>query len=392
MFFQQLSAYPLALFLCLGTSSAEGQTNLRIKALPLGDRGVIEDFSPGDWKIKLGGKNVNVVSQRLPKDLGKEGQNWVFVFMPVRDPEMRQLAVQSVATFMVTLPATDSVLVVVRTEKGLECFTPGFTTRPVLWEKALGRVLEELPARLAGNPEPTFSLPAPPTGEKEEGIEPIQQFLAKIAGRKMERSTDDVTSKWSSIVDSYSIDSLGGYAKTIATTMESLERFGEALAKSPGEKHILVFSRNEIDDLANPAWARKVTQMSSGGYTKRGVNEVMAGRDVLNSKLQTEMMIRDVTLARISLSNKLTQLGLTMHSVGGGGANYFGAFAEAAVATGGYQYRFDTDLVARLSQLLPLWATRYELEVALPSGVSQPTKIQVETTRKNVRMYAPFSN
>lgn len=391
MSFPKMGACVATLILSLGLTRAEAQSAIRLKVLPLGDRGVVEDLALEDWKVKVEGRDVKVTSQRLPKDIGKEGQKWVFVFLPVREPQFRQLVLQSVATFMTGLPATDSVLLVVRTSKGLECFTPGFTTRPSLWEKGLTRALEELPARLAGNPEPVFLLPPSPGGEKEEGIEPVQAFLASLAGKPMVRRTDDVSTRRESIVDCYSIEELGGYAKTISSTMASLERLGEAIATLPGEKHLVVFSRNEIDDLAHPIWARKVIQMSSGGYTSAGQNEVMPGRDVLNSKLQTEMMIRDVTLARTALTAKLAQQNLSLHCVAGPVANFNGAFGETAQATGGYQFRMDKDLVPRLSQLLPLWATHYELEVTFPAGVTSPAKISLETTRKNLRIYGPSS-
>ena len=365
----------VAAWLSLGFVAANAQGSLRLKALPLGDRGVVEDLSPSDWKVKVGDRDAKVISQRTPKEVGKDGQNWVFVFMPVRDPEMRRLAVHSVANFVSSLPATDSVLVVARTMKGLESFTPGATTRPSLWAKALDRVLGELPARLEGNSEPTYSLPSSPVGEKEEGMEPIQALLLGLPARKMEFRANDISTGRQSIIENYSADSLGSVSKNVCATLSSLEGLCEAIAKLSGEKQIVVISRGEIDDLASPVWANSVSSFSM--------------RDTLNSRLQAEMMIRDITLARMSLSAKLNQLGLTIHSIGGRGANYGGAFGEAASNSGGFQYRFESSLVARFSQLLPLWATRYELELALPAGISHPAKIDIETTRKNIRLFVP---
>ncbi|MDP2875881.1 MAG: hypothetical protein Q8O00_06830 [Holophaga sp.] len=389
MIFLKALSYSTTLLIGLSAATATAQSTMRIKALALGEKGVVEDIKPKDWSIKIGGKVTSVVSQRLPAELGKEGQKWAFVFLPVRDPETRKIAVQSVATFMSTLPATDSALIVIRNSNGLDCLTPGFTTRPSLWKNALGRVIKELPSRLDGNPSLAFTLPTSPEIEKEEDIEPIQAFLRELSTEKVDRRADDVTSKLTSIVDSYSIESLGGYAKTISRTLESIEQMAETISKVQGEKHFIVFSKCEIDDLSNPAWGRKVTQMSSGGLKAMETNEVMASRDVLNSKLQTEMMIRDVTLARISLSAKFAQLGLTLHSVGNPGASFAGAFGEAAQASGGFQFRFDSNFVTRFCQLLPLWATRYELEVALPPEPGSPIKIVVETSRKKVQTYAP---
>ena len=102
-------------------------------------------------------------------------------------------------------------------------------------------------------------------------------------------------------------------------------------------------------------------------------------------------MIRDVTLARTALTAKYAQLNLSLHCVAGPVTNFNGAFAETSQSTGGYQFRMDKDLVPRFSQLLPLWATHYELEVAFPPGVTSPAKINLETTRKNLRIYGPSS-
>jgi|GEM_PF-2946864 len=388
MSLQHIRMCSVILFLGFSVLHAEVPSALKLKALALGERGVVGDLAIGEWKVKVGGRDAQVLSERTPKDLGKEGQKWAFIFLPVWDPEFRRMAIRSVATFMNTLPATDSALVVVATANGLECFTPGFTTRPSLWAKALDRAVEELPARFLGKADTALPLPPSPTAEKEEGIEPIQALLASLSARKMDQRADDVSNQRKTIIDKYSIESLPGYAKTVAATLVSLGELSKALAQEPGEKHLVVFSRNEIDDLANPVWARKVSQMSSGGLRTKAADEVIARRDVLNNKLQTEMMMRDVTLARIAFCDRLTQLGLTLHCVGGAGG-YTGAFAEASQATGGFQYRFDDDLPTRLSQLLPQWAMRYELEVELPAGASRPVKVLVETTRKNIRLYAP---
>ena len=372
-----------------GPLFGQAPSGLRLKVLPVTQAGVIHDVAVEEWKVTINGKDMKVHGQRVPKDFEKKAQQWTFVFLPIRDPEVRRMSVRTVASFMTSLPASDSVLLVMRTGSGLECLTPGFTTRPSLWAKALNRVISDLPARLEGRPSPVFTLPIPSGSEPEEGMEPVQELLARLPSTVMKLGLDDITTRRESILDAYSVDSLGGYATTVSTTLKALEVMSETLSKGQGDNNIIIFSKNEIDDLANPVWRRKVNASSSGGLRSMRSNEIVAGRDVLNSRLQIEMMIRDVTLAQMSLTQKLNCLGLTLHSVGAGGASYLGAFGESSAATGGYQFKIDDSLDARVTQLLPLWAARYELEVDAPVGGTSPVKVTVGTSRKGIRLFAP---
>lgn len=362
--------------LSIGSTFAESQS-LRVSVLPVGDRGVVQDLTHNDWKVKVGGQEAKVLSQRTPKDFEKDAQSWIFVFLPIRDPELRRLAVESVATFMTTLLASDAVLVVARTDKGLESLTPGFTTRPSLWEAALNKVINELPARLSGSPSPSFSLPASTTVEYEESIGCIDKLIKYVQEKKMDRHADDISNKTLSVMELYPPETLNGYSRSVVSVMNALERFAEVIAQRPGRKNMVLLSRCEVDDLANPIWGQQAHKVSRNS--------------VDNPRLQVEMMVKDVTLARMALQKKLNDLDLTIHSVGGTGASYAGAFGEVSHSTGGFQYRFAGDLVPRLAGMLPQWAVRYELEVAQPVGVARPARILIETTRKDVRLFAPTS-
>ena len=361
--------------LCLGLAGADAPDALRLKVLVVGAKGAVEDIAAPEWKLEVAGKSVKVASQRPPAEMGKAVQKWVFVLLPIRAPEYRSVALKAIATFMTGLPASDSVLVVLRTEKGLECLTPGFTTRPSLWAKALDTALETLPAKLKGRPEPTFSLPATPGAEPEESMAPVQAFLTKLAAKKLEKRADDGNDGRQSLTETYSPQDLVGHTITTARTLASLERLAEAVAKETGEKHLVLFSRNEMDDLANPVWSRAAQTADS--------------RDTMNGKLQIELMMRDVILAQVALKQNLAQLGLDLHCVAAPAASYGGAFSDMALATGGNTYSFDADLPARMSQWLSLWALRYELNVTLPAGTGRPAKVSLDNPRKGTRMFAP---
>jgi hypothetical protein len=378
-----------AALICLGLAGAEGQDALRLKVLPLDAKGVVGDLLPGDWKVQVGGKDAVVLAQRTPAQTGQEGQKWVFVLLPIRDQDFRQLMLHTIATFMATLPPSDAVLVVLKSAKGLQCLTPGFTTRPSLWAKALDVAVTDLHGGLEGDAETVFTLPASPKGEPQEDMTAITAFLTALPGKKMEKRVEDQVSRRKSVMDSYGVDSLGSQAKLVTGVLGSIEKMAGTLAQVPGEKHVIILSRNEVDDLANPVWGQQVARMSAGGTRGLGRNEVTAGRDVLNTRLQTELMIRDVSLARAALRDTVAGLGLTIHSVGGSGLNYTGAFEDVALASGGNAFRMENELPARLTQALTVWAARYELQVALPKGTFRPAKISVETTRKGLKLFAP---
>lgn len=157
--------------------------------------------------------------------------------------------------------------------------------------------------------------------------------------------------------------------------MASVGSVLDAVGALPGEKQVVVFSRCDLDDLSNPVWAQTVPRMSAGG--------------TLNRKLQTEMMIRDVTLARVALKKTTARQGLTVHSVGGNGESYTGGFGEVALDSGGSNFRMENELPNRLAQNLNLWATRYDLTIAMPLDTARPSRIQVDTNRKGLKLFAP---
>jgi hypothetical protein len=345
--------------------------------LALGDKGVVEDLAMADWKIEVNGKAGKVLAQQVPAQMGKLGQRWAFILMPVRGPEFRAMALETIATFMTSLPASDSVLVVFRTAKGLECLTPGFTTRPSLWAKALDTLAKDLGGTLKGSPDQKVVLPASPSGEKEEGMEPVTAFLTRLAKTTMEKRSEDASTPGLGIMDTYPTSALGTFGAATVRELANLEQLAQDIAQVAGEKHLVLFSRNEIDDMANPVWGRMV-----------GANNAR-GNSTSNGIMQAEAMIRDVTLAQEALKKRLTGLGLDLHSVATPGASYSGAFGMMAQATGGNNYAFNADLAKRLPQLLPLWAMRYQLAVALPAGSPRPSTISIDSPRKGVKLFAP---
>lgn len=358
--------------------SASDPGTFHLKVLALQQNGAIsDDLSPKDWVLEMGGKPAKVIAQRGPKEMSTSKQKWVLVFLPVRTPEARKLMLTAAGAFLKTLPLSDSALLVMRAEKGLESLTPGFTAVPALWVKALDRVVQELPGGFRGEDRSAFVLPDSPVAEVAGDMKPIDDFLLKLASTELKRGKEDAGSR-RTLLEDYPVEQLGSYTHTVTNFLVALERFGDVIAAVEGEKQVVVFSRNEMDDLASPSWSR----IASGRNDPR---------DKMNPKLQIGLMMQDVTLARESLKNKFTRLALTLHSVAGTGVSYGGALGETATCTGGRSFRFDPDLDARLPQVLSTWAMRYDLSVPIPEGLKHPAKVDLETTRKDVRLFAPLA-
>jgi len=373
-----LSFFCAAILLSGPTLLATDSELIHLKVLALQANGAISgDLAAKDWTLEVGGKTAQVVAQRNPQELSAAPQKWVLVFLPVRTPEARKLMLLASAAFLRTLPPSDSALIVMRAEKGLECLTPGFTVSPALWAKALDRLVQELPGGLRGEDQPTFILPESPVGEVAGDMKPIEAFLAKLAALELKRDKEDGGSR-RNLLDDYPVEQLGSYTHTVTEALAALVNLGEVIARVSGEKQLLVISRNEIDDLASPVWSRPMKDRSDPTAPK------------MNPKLQVGLMRQDVTLARESLKNRFTGLGLTLHSVAGTGIEYGGALGEAATCTGGRSFRFDPDLEARLPQVLSSWAMRYDLSVQIPVGIKKPAKVDLKTTRKDVRLFAPL--
>lgn len=349
----------------------------KIKALVLqADGAVAENIPPQAWTLKVDGKSVAVQSVTPPSEVTKRPVKWVFVLMPVRDPRFRKLTLRSIATFMKTLPPSDSVLLVVQDGKGLQSLTPGFTQRPSLWVKALERAMTDFQAGLHQNVT-AFSVPVSPTQEPQEDRNPLLAFLEKIEKSELSRQLADTRSSRNFKEDYVDLpngmarvtgsryERLRGWTRTAVETLKSLDTLAQALGREPGEKQVVLFSRNELDDLGSPLWTRNQLEL-----------------DVSNMSSTTR-------LALLRTSNSFTGAGLTLHLISGSGLGYAGALGETAHATGGFAAFFQPTLPERLVSTLETWVNRYELSFQLPAGLNRPAKIEVEIAGKNLRLFAP---
>ena len=359
----------------------------QIKVLALQPNGSLaEGLTPQDWRIKAGGDPAKVLSQRPPSVMGQLPAQWVLVLLPVQGAEVRKLALLSIAHFLETLPVSDRVLILHRGEHGLQSLTPGFTARPSLWAAALDQALLDFHASLRGTAEDTFVLPASPTGEPQEAMTPIQTFIRKLQPMDLPKRADDGKSR-RDILEDYSPQELGGVTPTVTHTLDALVALAEALKAVPGEKQVVVFSRNEIDDLGSPLWSNAIAKSGLLG-TRRHVAGAFTSNRENNDLLQVQFMVSEVSLARERVKTAFARNGITLHNVSGGGPAYEGALGEAVQATGGYNFHFTGDLSQRLPQVLGAWLQCYELTLETPKG-DHPVRLEVETTRKDLKLLAP---
>lgn len=349
----------------------------KIKALLLQPNGAAaENLPPQEWKLKLDGKSIALQNVTPPSEVAKRPIKWALVLMPVRDPRFRELTLLSIATFMRTLSPSDSVLLVMQDEKGLQSLTPGFTRRPSLWAHALERAMTDFQAGLHQNVT-SFTMPVSPAQEPEEDKKPILAFLEKLEKTKLNRQLADTRSSRSFKEDYIDVpdtmvrvtgsryERLRGWTRTAVETLKSLDTFAQALGREPGEKQVVIFSRNELDDLGSPLWTRDQLEL-----------------DVSNMRSTT-------SLALLRTSNSFAGAGLTLHLISGSGLGYAGALGETAHATGGFTAFFQQTLPERLASTLETWVNRYELSFLVPAGVNRPTRIEVEVSAKNLRVFAP---
>lgn len=366
------------------------------------DGSLAADLKASDWKASVGGADVRIVGMAGPAEVSKAPISWAFVLLPIQNPDLRKLTLVSIARFMETLPASDRVMVAAWSPKGLVAMTPGFTTRPSLWAAALGKLVDDLHEKLEGNPAGPFSLPPNPAGEAEETTEPVRAFAARAEGLAFQRLPGDARSH-RTILDDYQPSTLGGWSKTVQDALVNLESLALALQGLPGEKHVIVFSRNEIDDLAHPIWAQSAARSGSMGAKGTNLGQGVFGGPMdpnnLGSRpapgaegnplLQVQLMMSEVKLARLKVQDAFAREGLVLHNVASQSTGYDGALGEAVYASGGHTFRFTNDLPKALIAGLGLWTQCYRLDAEAPAGLEHPAKVSVSTNRKDVKIIAP---
>lgn len=311
------------------------------------------------WKVAVGGKEAKVTKVESPDQFGTQAQSWALVFEPIRDPAFRLGAFQAAAQFLVNLPEGDRVAVVARTKAGLAPITAGLTTDRLAWVKALealpgtlcagfegtpgarGAGLEQLAVR-EGTPSPA-----------EPFVAALRAFLASVSKAIADSPYGKPEARGVRTLDRLEMDRptlVRGRLNIVSLEVGSLEALIQRLGESGGAAHCIVYSHNDADDFASPAVRKALGQSFQRQKGDEGGPQESA-----------ELAFRETNLAQARLGRTAIASGVTLHSVGGGGAAFLGFFGVPAQATGGLAMPFDGGLTRQLGDRLLAFSNRYRV-------------------------------
>lgn len=370
---------PLAVPLLLAAQEA---APARIRLLPVDGKtgGVVPDLKPEDLTVKIDGKEVKPSALTGPY-AGSVG--WVLVFQPIRNSAHRGAAFLAAAELLDRLPDEDRVLFLVRDTKGWKPASPGFTANRREWVRMLTELPERLPESLMGASEP---LPAGLGLAKDFRDQPSVQAdfdaltslkarirkavegkdAAAFARGTLEKGTDQ------------GLDNASQAAKVVMGEMVVLGDLLGAVAALPGTNQVLVFSRNEADVLSRPDQrsSRLYQQATADGVSGTFSNAV---RDAITG---------DLVSARGELTAKLIQARLPIHSVAGASPAAPGNLGEVARTTGGFTFTFGNQMVEQVPGVLMSFRNPYTLSVPAGAPAAKPRKLEIQTRRPGVRLFA----
>ncbi|HCZ32542.1 MAG TPA: hypothetical protein DHV93_03195 [Holophagaceae bacterium] len=374
--------------LILGAGLAAGQPSpARTQAwvLALDARGgLVGDLKPAELTVKAGGKVRPISFLKTPAETAAAFQSWVLVFEPIRDTGLRAGAFTAAADFLTKVPEGDRVLIVARGKDSLESLMPGFSVQRSQWARALAKVPDMLPEGLVGSPKETlqgmgFQAAFTDTPEGPEGQEALNALLARFQAGAPGWAKGTHDQRGVSVLDRLNLNSptfITGLIATVTRESKALGSLIEALTSVPGQKHLVVFSRCESDDMAHPSIKRAMTQFFKRERGDLGGPAESAG-----------LITRDLTLIQSQTKARAVAAGVTIYSVAGAGQNVQGLLGTVAPATGGYVFPLGTGLESRFGQAIQVFGSRHLVawvEEAIPA---EPGNLEITTTRKDVKVF-----
>lgn len=375
--------------LILGVGLVAGQpsqprTQAWVLALD-GRGGMVGDLKPGEFQVKVDGKARPLVQVKTPAQTADASQSWVLVFEPIRDTKTRATAFLAAADFLTKVPEGDRVLIVARGKDSLESLMPGFSARRGLWAEALAKVPDMLPEGLVGTPEETLQgagcqVAFTDVSDGETGQNALNALLLRFKSGAPGWAKGTIDQKGINILDRLQFNNPGfitGMLATISKESKALESIFDLVSSVQGQKHFIVFSRCESDDMCHPNIKRAMTQ-----DFKREKGD--AGGPAESATLAT----RDMTILQTELKAKAVAAGVTLFSVAGSGQNVLGYIGTIAPATGGFAFPLSPGMEAQFGQGIQVFGSRYLVqwsEDGVPSGLGS---LGISTTRKDVRLVA----
>jgi hypothetical protein len=227
------------------------------------------------------------------------------------------------------------------------------------------------------------------TSDGPAGQEALNALLGRFKTSAPGWAKGTVDRRGINVLDRLNFDSPGfvtGMLTTITRESKAMESILDAVAPIPGQKHVVVFSRCEADDLSHPVVKQAMTRpdRKPGDVTGQGFKREKgdAGGPAESAALAT----RDMTLLQAGLKAKAVTSGITLYSVAGSGQNVLGHIGTIASATGGFAFPLTSGTEVQFGQNIQAFGSRYLvawLEDKAPAG---PGVLEVSTTRKGMRL------
>lgn len=354
-----------------------------------GQGGMVGDLKPGDLEVKVGGKVRPVVELRTPAQTADAAQSWVLVFEPIRDTAMRAIAFTAAADFLTRVPEGDRVLIIARGKDSLESLMPGFSLRRSLWAEALAKVPDLLPESLVGSPQETlqgagFNAAYADASDTPAGQEALTALLNRFRSGTPAWAKGTTDQRGINVLDRLNFNNpmlVAGMLATISREMKALESVMAHVAPLAGQKHMVVFSRCESDDMAHPSVKRAATQSFK---RERGDGGGPAESATLAN--------RDMTILQMSVKAKAVASGVTLYSVAGAGQNILGSIGNITTATGGFAFPLGNGLDAQFGQGIQVFGSRYLLrwadDGATAASPAASPALEITVKRKGVKVLA----
>jgi hypothetical protein len=353
-----------------------------------GRGGMVGDLKPDEFRVKVDGKVRSLVAVKTPAQTADAAQSWVLVFEPIRDLNYRAAAFLAAADFLTKVPEGDRVFIVARGKDSLESLMPGFSLRRGLWAEAMAKLPDLLPESLVGSPKETLQgLGFQATFADASDGAPGQDALNALLGRfkagapGWAKGTNDL--KGLKVLDRLNFDNpmfVRGLVATITKESNALGSILDLVAPVQGQKHVVVFSRCEADDMAHPEVNRAMSKRFKREKDDNGGPAESA-----------TFAYGEMTLLQGRLKAKAVADGVTLYSVAGTGQNITGHVGTIAPETGGFAFALSTGIELQFGQGIQVFGSRYLVQWTEDGQPDKPASLEISTTRKDVKVIAQKS-
>ncbi|MDP1830715.1 MAG: hypothetical protein Q8K67_01560 [Geothrix sp.] len=348
-----------------------------------GRGGMVGDLKAEEIQVKVDGKVRPIVQVKTPAQTADASQSWVLVFEPIRDTNMRATAFIAAADFLTKVPEGDRVFIVARGKDSLESLMPGFSSNRGLWAESLAKVPDMLPESLVGMPKETlqgagFQAAFTDVSNGGPGQEALNALLGRFKAGTPGWAKGTIDQRGINVLDRLNFSSptfIMGLLATIARESKALGSILDLVAPLQGQKHVIVFSRCEADDMTHPNVKRAMTQ-----NFKREKGD--AGGPAESAELAT----RDMTILQTELKAKAVAAGVTLYSVAGPGQNVVGHIGTIAPATGGFAFPLNAGLETQFGQGIQVFGSRHLVQWSEDGTPHGPVLLDISSTRKGVKL------